>query len=230
MRRGASDLACRIDDAAWTGMTFPSETGRLQPVLEELDAKLTGATVDLRLGDDGALRGVKVELVPASDFTNRRTRETDAFVRMMVIRALAPLDLQIPRGGFPTDEPWVESTSLAVEMPVTWGSSSRGRLVHRASAYDDTRVLVQTVGEATMVPGGFLQGGSLIFDADLRGYTVFDQEEGRISEAVWSTEATPTATSGPLARPYRVENRLRALAPEEVPVLPASEERMPPGS
>lgn len=229
-RRSASDLLCRIDDAAWTGMTFSSETGRLQEMLEELEAKLTGASVELRLGDDGQVRSVEVELTPVSRFSNRRTRETDAFVRMMVIRALAPLDLRIPEGGFPTTEPWVESTGLAIEMPVMWGSSARGRLLYHASAHDEARVLVETVGDATMVPGGFLMPGTLILDAGIRGFTVFDHGTGRVSEAVWTTRATPTATSGPLARPYRVQNKLRALAPAEVPTLPPTRELEPAGT
>ena len=226
--RGASDVACTVEAASWTGMTFTTEAGRLQPVLEELEAKLTGATVDLRLTADGHLRGVEIDLTPVDGFINRRTRSTDQFLRMVVVRALAPLDLRIPEGGFPTTETWVDSSSLTVPMPVTWGSSASGHLVHRAIPHDDARVVVQTVGEATLVPGGFLEPGTLVLDATLEGFTVFDHDSGRVSEAVFTTTAEPTATSGPLARPYRVQNQVRALGPDEAITLPPTRELEPP--
>lgn len=208
-------LDCTIETASTSGATFPSDEARLQPVLEELSQKLTDATVQITLSETGQVRDVDLSPTPVSTFENRRTRETEALLRMLVVRALAPLDHQIPQDGFPTDRPWSNSSQLTAGLPVTHGSAGVSRIQHSAVPHDDTRILVRSSGYATVVPAGFQEPNGLVLKADIEGFTVFDTDAGRISEAVWSTVADPTPSSGPLARRYAATSRLRALDPDE---------------
>ena len=214
-------LACEISDAALMGKTFPGDHGRLQVVLDEVDAKLTGAPVGITMKDNGRITDIEVTPHRVSGFVNRRTRQTDQFLRMLVIRSIAPLDFKVPDAGFAVGESWMNDDTRIIDLPVYWGSMGDARLVHAAAPVDDARVLVRSEGRVTMRTGGlFLKG-------DIEGYSVFDHERGTLTEAYWHTDSDATPTAGPFGRPYRSVSRIHALAPDEVVDLPETKEVLP---
>ncbi|MEZ4321033.1 MAG: hypothetical protein R3F61_26375 [Myxococcota bacterium] len=213
--RNVGVLDCTIEDASVTGATFPSERGRLQPVLEEMDAKLTGARVQLVMRPDGRVRTVKLEANELAGFRNRRTRYMEEALRTLMIRGLASFDVVMPRNGI-TDDEWVQFDSLLLTLPTQKGTAGSGRIVHKAQPHDATRVIVSSIGGGVLVDGGTMELGSPRYlDTQLTGYTVFDREAGHVSEALWTTYGEPTASAGVFAQAYAARTSLRALAPDE---------------
>lgn len=108
-------------------------------------------------------------------------------------------------------------------LPVLTGTAGKSRLTNTTEVYDATRMVIRSEGRSVVVPSGFLDAGGLALSAQLLGVTVFDAERGQVTEAVWKTEARPTAQSGPLARPFESVTRLRALDQEEAVSLPPTQ-------
>jgi hypothetical protein len=223
----AGYLRCTVEDAAFTGATFPNERGRLQPVLEEMDRKLTGATADLILRPNGHLRTVKLQTQRISPFRNQRTRYMEEAIRTFFVRAVAVFDIKMPRGGV-TDASWPQFESELMGLPTQKGTAGAGRLVHIADRTDPTQLYVSSVGRATLVDGAHLEVGSPYYlETDFTGYTVFDLESGRVDEAVWTTWGEPTASAGVFARPYANRVAARALEAGQTIDLGATEEWRP---
>ncbi len=226
----AGYLVCTVEDAALTGATFPNERGRLQPVLEEMDAKLTGARADLVLRPDGHIRTIKLETKSISRFRNLRTRYMEEAIRTFFVRAVAAFDVKMPRQGV-TDESWPQFESTLMGLPTQKGTAGSGKLVHQADlsgSRTEGELYVASVGRATLVDGARLDNGSPYYlDTDLSGYTVFDVDGGRVDEAVWTMWGEPTASAGAFARPYASRVAVRALDPGQSIDLGPTEEWRP---
>jgi hypothetical protein len=217
-------LACTIDDASATGVTYPSERGRMQKVLEEMDAKLTGASLDLVMRPDGRLRTIRLVTTRLQLSQNQRTRSTDEALRTLVVRAVSAFDVDIPDAGF-EEGGWPQYESTLLTLPTLQGTAGGGELVHRASRWEGDRVLVATQGQAMLIEGSLLDEATPMFlDTRITGYTVFDLAAGRVAEARWETLGEPTASAGPTQRAYAARVSVRALTlDEEVRLAPTQE-------
>jgi len=222
--RNTGYLDCVIEDVSLAGTSYRSERGMLQVVLDEMDLKLTGATVDLAIRPSGRLRSVKLEPNHATWSDNRRTRYMEELMRLLVVRAVAPFDLILPAEGL-GEYSWPQYESLILSLPSQSGTAGSGRIVHLARRYDGDRMLVSSVGKAMLVDGAGLNNNRAVYLAtEATGFTVFDITSGRVDEAVWTVFGEPTASAGILARSYTNRTVLRALLPgEEVTLQPTEE-------
>lgn len=212
-RRRAVDVACVLTDVSLSGATYAYERGTLQPVLEEMDAKLTGAPLELVFGTDGRIRHVDIEPNELVGFSNRRLRFMDQWMRSFVMRAVAPLDLSIPDDGMPAGG-WPHEQALLVSLPQLTGTPGRVKMTHHAERYDAERALVRSGGR------GVLRSGGMTLDMTLDGHTVFDLEAGRVSEAAWTVHGRPSPSSGILVRDYKITHYLQALGSDDSVTLP----------
>lgn len=220
---GGDTMVCVVEDAALSGETYASERGLLQPVLDEIDAKLTGARVELELRGDGRLRGTKVELLRLRPSTNRRTRHTAEMMRVLVQRTFAPLDLQIPRRGL-EEGGWPQYHSTSLQLLTLQGTAGGGKLVHHAQHWGEDRALVATAGRATLIDGATMARQPIPFDTTLTGHTVLDTRRGTLAEARWEIYGEPTASAG-VTVPYQATRiQIRALGAGEPVLLGATEE------
>lgn len=179
----------------WRGQTYASERGLLRPVLEEIDAKLTGATVRFGLREDGRLRSTKVRLNRLIPSTSRRMRHTAEIVRSLVQRTLSPLDLQIPRYGF-EEGGWPQYQATSLRLLTLEGTAGGGRLVHHGSVWGEGTALVATAGRATLIDGATADLVPQMFSTRVTGHTLYDLPAGRLSEARWEILGEPTASAG----------------------------------
>lgn len=224
----AGILRCTVKDAAVTGATYPSERGRLQPILEEMDAKLTGATAEIVMRRNGRIRTVKLRSNRLVGFRNQRTRYMEEMLRILVVRAVAPFDLVIPREGIP-EEAWPQYESLLLQLPGMRGTAGSGKLVHNARSHDAERFVVSTFGEAMLIDGSLIDRNvPLYLRTQLTGFTVFDTRNGEVSEAVWTGYGEPTASAGLFAQAYATKTTLRSLDPGEEVELEPTREWSPP--
>jgi hypothetical protein len=214
----ATRLDCAITDAALGGVTFKNERGKLQPVLEELDDKLTDARLQVVITDRGRVRAVRLKNAFVHDQRNRRINEMNEVLRLIAVRALAGFDLVMPHEGNRSGEQWVQHTDLIYGAPSLSGVRGSVSVVHQAEALDGPLVRVITEGRGTMIPGPQALGEN-IYMGTVEAQAVFDAERGLLAERRWSMAATPTPSS-PLAQgwagmPYAQRGKLRLLAPGE---------------
>ena len=216
---------CGVEQASLAGETYPSEYGLLKPVLDELDEKLTGASVTFSLGRDGRLRSTTVALNDLRNGKNRRTRYTSEMVRMLVQRTLSPIDLQVPRGGL-EEGGWPQYHATSLQLVTLQGTAGGGRLVHHAQPWGEGLTMVATAGTATMMDGATIDLQPQMFATQITGHTVLDTARGTIAEARWEIYGEPTASTGVSGNYHASRIQIRALQPDEPVLLEPTEEWM----
>jgi hypothetical protein len=187
-------VSCTIEDIGMLVTTlrhWRREKDRLlvQEVLEQFDAKLTGARIQMQVDANGGLTNFDVEGIAASNERERSIQET---VRQIISRVMAGFHLRIPdhaqRGG-----QFVEYKSELMDLPSLTSSRGSSTMVHLVTPDRPQKglQLVQTVGEGvasvsipTSAPDPFKQ--SLLSDDGTAGVT-----EASLGSAGGSNVAPP---------------------------------------
>jgi hypothetical protein len=142
-----AEVGCAIEDIAILPTSLrdyklASERDRVDEVLQAMDAKLTGMTVQLQVDAAGGVTNFDLEGVDADNLRERSAQET---MRQVVARAVSGFHLRVPeqyRGG----GEWAEYRSALMDMSSLVGSRGNSTLVHRLSLIDGHPIL-QTAGE-----------------------------------------------------------------------------------
>lgn len=218
--RNAWELGCDIDDASLSALPVAPFQGRTLPVLEAWTAALRDqASLVLTQARHGRLRAVDVLGLPQG---TPREQEVALWVRLAVLRALAPLDLELPKRGDDRElGTWRQSDALVFHLPTPTGTSGGARLEHRILAVRDGQVSVALRGGGIVAQGADADGQLLqTYEATLDGSYRFDTAHGTLLESQYVAEARPTAGSmgaeGVKGFPYVQAAFIRALAPDEV--------------
>ncbi len=181
-----------------------------QAILDEIDAKLTGASLQLQAKDNGRVVNVQLEGVEAD---NRRERNSAETLRMILSRLIAGWDMKLRRGNFLGEGQWVEYDNQLLAMPSHMRSLAGGIVVHQLHKYKGHRV-VQTVGE-----GHLLDDLNYSYKVDLQGVSVYDYDEGYMTERVWYVYGERTAAgfyaAGTASLDYWHAGRLLMLEPDQ---------------
>jgi hypothetical protein len=203
------EVLCKIDALALSAAGMPQEDGLLQPILTELDELLTGSTVQLRMNHEGRVVNIDLEGV---NRRNQRMGRINENMRLVVSRAFAGLDLQLPTGD---ERQWPQYDNWLLRAPSAEGTSGAAEVVHSRDSADDGFLTIQSAGRGMIVPGE----GENKFDTRMTSTAVFDLRTGRISDRVWSVVGGPTASSwiafGAAGYPYIQQGRAIALTENE---------------
>jgi len=208
-----SEVLCTVADVALDASGMSQEAGLLQPILEELDERLTGTVVQLQMRDDGRIANIDLEAI---DRRNRRVGRMNENLRLVVSRAFAGLDLPLPVHD---DPQWVQHDAWLMKAPASQGSIGTAQIVHNRGQTDGRQLQIITGGRGIIVPAN--SGNQ--YDARMVSETWFDRDAGRITDRVWTVVATPTPSSaiaeGTAGYPYLQQGRILALgADQDYPV------------
>ena len=163
-------VECGVDDVALRAAALPGDQATpdrpsvLQPVLNELDGKLTAAKVQIGLRKDGRITMVDIEGLERS---NRRIGQMNEILRQVISRAIAGLDLELPEGGVSTPS-WTQRSSQLMVAPNQVGTFGGTETVHRvfqvidastdpATPPGQVTVVLQSTGRGVIAP---MSGGS----------------------------------------------------------------------
>jgi hypothetical protein len=229
----AWELHCTLDDVSMQAAAIPGDRGRVKPILDEWDERLTGATLEVLLRNDGELRDLAWQ-----DMTrrNRRDGENLESVRQLLLRLFSPLDLELPKKGTDGgDGTWDQKSPLVLGFPSMQGTVGTVDLEHTIAAKRGSKVKIQSQGAGTVGDAGStntVAGQEQItdfFDMKMDSEATFDTSEGHLVRRQVAASGTPTASSElgdgfeglPYIQAYRVE-----LMPEgaPAPTLPESVE------
>jgi hypothetical protein len=135
---------CTLESAA-VAAAMPSD--RVSPaalesaraVLRTVEAKLTGATLQLEARADGAIANLDLEGVDARDRQGSANRE---ILRELLSRVVAGYHLKAKRGLEPV---WTETHPALLQLPSRVGSSGFSEIRHHAARSGDL-IVVQSLG------------------------------------------------------------------------------------
>ncbi len=210
----ATEVDCRIDDFAMKGAAVEGDRGLLLPILDEVDTRLTGATLQVILRHDGRVTNIALHGTPKS---NRRVNLMQETMRLILSRAIVGFDLHLPKNGAAPDGVWAEFGGMLMSAPTDRGSQGSAETAHLVERVDGDLAVIESAGRGMIVPA---EDGSVhrnFFDTRLEAVAVFDLKQGMLRERVWSAFGTPTASStitvGGAGIQYLQSGKIRALDP-----------------
>jgi len=184
--RHVIQVSCTLDDVALSAAPLEQDVGLVQPILEQLDHALTGASVELQMRDDGRVNDIGLDAVSHVD---ERSGFVNEDLRLIVSRAFAGLDLNLPDDE--AMQSWAQYRSWLMRTPSVDGSSAGIEIVNKIRTVQEGQTEIASVGRGTIVPGeGFDK-----YDTRLASDAVFDTRFGRISDRTWTVAAGPTSSS-----------------------------------
>lgn len=202
-------VSCRLEEVGLRAATMTADAEVLPIILQEVDARLTGATLELVMDARGDLRAVDLL---GLDEDNLRERKIQENLRLLLVRALAGFDLELPAKGRAPYGAWGQEGSLLMDAPTAVGTLGSSEFVHEVLETRGSLAVFQTKGEGMVVPSG---AGDQ-FATSLEAMSVWDTSDGGLSERVWVAVGNPTASSrqaeGGRGFMYRQEGRIRRLA------------------
>lgn len=226
-RKRVREVMCTLEDVGLQAAGMPKKEGLLQPILEELDQRLTGAAVQIQVRTDGRLVNVDME---GLDRRNRRVGSMNENLRIVMSRTIAGLDLELPRQAPPVGEVWPQYQNWTMQAPSAVGTSGSSELLHKIrEVRPDGTLLIESGGRGMIVPGGGLD----LFETRFAAFAVFDPSTGALVERTWSAVGEPTASSasaeGIRGLKYVQRGRLKRLAEGEQVDVGETLEVTPPG-
>ncbi len=274
------EVMCEIEDLGLLATSVrhwkrDKDKERVARVLDEIDAKLTGAKVQLQVDFKGGVNNVGIEGLTAD---NQRQRDVNENLRQLLLRVVAGFHMRIPDHAQRKGQ-WYEYNSNLMSLPslsAARGSTTMSHTVSRHLSNGYQYQLVQTLGQGSSqvsIPnwnasamreqsfasegagnvdrvtmggdlgsgppppssiGGRVEGNSnfqgkesgvdATYKLETTGVAVFDRESGIMTERVWATYGTPTASSGggTLNNMFRNIGQLRMLGETEAPPVGAT--------
>jgi hypothetical protein len=193
----------------------PADIERAQAVLDEIDAKLTGAALELHVADDGRVTDLALNGVPMD---NRRQSDMQETLRQVMSRIIVGFNLKLQKYNQLHEGKWTEYNSTIMTIPLPAGVTGGGGsnvLVHYLNHYRG-QVVVQSIGKG-MVQVPFDNGFEANFTTDLIGVSLFDENEGFMTERVWALNGQSTASSFFDQGTYFHAGRIWMLGSEDKP-------------
>lgn len=217
------EVSCMLEDFALQGAisernVSEADVTRAQEILDEIDAKLTGAVLQLYVADDGRVTNIDLEGVEKS---NRRMSESAETLRQILSRMVVGFHMKMQKFNQLHEGKWHEFNPTVMTMPVpanmtagaTQGSSM---LVHQLDRYKG-HVVVQSVGKGTT---GLQVGESMVlYTLDFTGVSLYDDEEGFMTERVWALTGEPNASAMFQQTNYFHAGRIQLLGSADRPEL-----------
>jgi hypothetical protein len=209
------EVSCVIEDFAMLAavaerrVTAP-DIERAQRVLDEIDAKLTGAKLQLQVAHDGRVTNLSLDGVPKN---NRRQSEMHETLRQILSRVVVGFDLKLRKFNQLNEGKWHEYNTKLMSMPVPPSipaSQGSSLVVHYLNPYKG-HIIVQSIGK------GLVTVEQANFTLELTGVSTFDDREGYMRERVWALKGANTASTQFNLGPYFNAGRICNLGDTNKP-------------
>jgi hypothetical protein len=217
--KAAFELRCFVDDVGLQAAPVEPDRGRLLPVLDEFDESYRGSFLEVALGADGRVKTVGFE---GFDDRIRRYREIATVMRLVAVRAVAGLDLQLPKGGDDGGSPWRLNKALAMSMVSDVGTVGSLDGASRVAKVDGDVVIIESTGRGTFGSGEEVAASGTpeianLYDLSMQSAATFDVKQGFLMDRSYHVEGNATAGSvaatGGKGSSYVQDLRMTWLAP-----------------
>ena len=168
--------SCDIRRIQLGGMAFEGEQDKLDAIFTEYTDILSKATVELEWTLRGQLKTVDIE-----GFSKRNDREQTRYeyLRLLIQRAIAALEIEVPKNGNASKKWRQKGSPLGMRLPTRFGTAGGVRLEHEVTSFDAHKISVQSVGRGTVSSGQSIESGvDNAVNISLLGNAVFDAKTG----------------------------------------------------
>lgn len=225
------ELHCEIENAAIRAAGTSGDTNKVQEILDEVHQKLNHAILSVNITKNGLVSSVDFNEYQVSD-VNRQTSLMRETMRLVMARAVAGFDMELPKNGVITDPIWPQYEALLMRSPSSSGSQSSNQIIHRViDARDNGLHVIETAGKGLM-NAAHLTGN--LYNAELYAFGVFDVSSGYLRERAWTVFASASAGSafneGYQTIPYIQWGRIVSMTPGEQREVFSSIETSAPGN
>lgn len=195
----AFELNCRLEDVQLLASTVGADSGKILPILDELEEQYRLATVNLVFTEDGRIRNIGLD---GLDKRNRRINEIQETMRLLIARVFASFDLQLPKKGDDGGKAWKQQSLLSMSFPSTFGTMGAAEVRSEVVKTEGSVVEVMTKGTGTLGPAEMITVGAgaperpkNLYELELRGLATFDTQQGTLLERQYMVDGMPTPSS-----------------------------------
>jgi hypothetical protein len=211
-------------DAKKVTETEAERRQHIQQILDEVDARLTGASLQLQVADNGRVTNIDLEGVSKR---NRREAGMHETLRLVLSRVIVGFDMRLQKWNSLQPGIWTEYSSKLMSMPVVINTGTSGdvtadtsmgtsMLVHRLARMDG-HLVVESRGK------GVISSMGANWKTEYSGVAVYDPDDGYMTERVWVLEGEPTSSTW-LQRDYWHAGRIVQLDPGQKPSVGESKQ------
>ena len=190
------DIACDITAAQLNANVASHDLNIGLEVLDQWDQKLVDdATVTFFLSADGKVKDFDIQ---GLNERNQRIRLVKETMRLVLQRAFAAFDLNLPKKG-EGGKPWKQKGQMELYLPVITGMAGSTQLQSEVVEEDGSKVTIDTSGRGALSVLQSGQDGRLppdTYDSVLRSRAVFDTATGNLLQRSYLVESTLTPGSG----------------------------------
>lgn len=215
------EVRCTIDDIAMAAAPYEGDADRLVAVLDSVEGMLKGAWVQLEFGFDGRVRSIDLEGLTSKN-VNDRVRATQETMRLILARAFAGFDLELPENGTDGGAAWTQSGAQAIGFPSQGGTVGVVDVNVAVARQSGDVVTMTTRAEGVAAPGVVVAGlGTLAnqYAMKMTGSASFDVGKHTLVGRQYTVEGDPTASSitatGGAGVRYVQKVQLRLLGDDE---------------
>jgi hypothetical protein len=193
--KAAWELRCDIDDATLAATPNPQSVGLVKGVAEEWSAVLRDqGWLQVVMGANGRIRSVDLE---GTDKRIERLRLITETMRQLILRAFAPMDVELPRDGSDHGTgQWVQRGGIAFMLPSLTGTLGNADVTWTLGTRNVARVLLTSQAKGVIVSSEEFMGNPRnTIAVTMNGTAVFDTAAGTLTQASFRMEGTVTAGS-----------------------------------
>jgi hypothetical protein len=218
------EVGCVIEDFAMQAAVSErrvteQDIERAQAVLDEIDAKLSGAKLQLQVADDGRVTNLDLEGVPRQ---NRRQSDIQETLRQILSRVVVGFNLKLQKYNQLHEGKWYEYNSSILSVPGASSTAAMGSnlVVHYLNPFQG-HIIVQSIGKGMVSVDGAPVANSAVQKMDIAleliGVSTFDKAQGYMLERVWAINGSTTAASMFVSQPYYNAGRIWTLGELDKP-------------
>lgn len=193
--RRTQDWGCSIHRVQLGGLAFEGEQDKLNSIFAEYTEILSEADVQLEWTKQGRIKTVDLE-----GFSKRNDREQIRYeyLRLLVQRAVAALEVELPKSGDASKKWRQKGSPLALRLPTRFGTAGGVRLEHEVTVDNGPQVSIQSVGRGTVSSGQSIDAGvDNAVSLSSLGSALFDVEAGVLQRNELNVQgALNTSSSG----------------------------------
>ena len=188
-------VRCDIDAASLRATPNPQSVHRVEKVAPEWATVLADqAWIELIQGVDGKIRQVDLKGV---DTRINRLRRIGEMMRQLVLRAIAPLDVHLPKGGDDRGAgQWIQKGGLAWMLPSLTGTLGSSETRWQVGTQSGDRSLLASSAKGVIASSEEFNGQPRnTIAAQMTGAAVWDAADGALVESSYRMTGTVTASS-----------------------------------
>tara|TARA_B100000575_G_scaffold107145_2_gene85326 strand:- start:179 stop:1057 length:879 start_codon:yes stop_codon:yes gene_type:complete len=152
-------VTCTMDTVEFRGVAVAGEEDTLAAIMSRDATRLQGRKLFIEMRADGRFSSIDLEPGPPLK-TSRAARIQDGLLQM-IQRALAPLDLQLPKDGVDKGKKWKrKGVPLSMTLMTNQGTSGSVALKHSVTRWDGPTARVESTGRGTVAEGATIEQGT----------------------------------------------------------------------